>query len=86
MASSDGNSDQVVAAVLQILAEARVKQGVTLQTLSEVSGVDHGVISRAERGLRTPGMGAIRDLAVALGFDFPKLVRAAEKRVRDGQC
>lgn len=82
MACSDGNSDEVVATVLQILAEARRKQGLTQENLAELSGVDHGVISRAERGLRTPSMAAIRDLAVSLGFDFARLVRTAENRVR----
>lgn len=80
--NSDGNSEEVVAAVLQMLADARRKKGLTQENLSELSGVDHGVISRAERGLRTPSMAAIRDLAVALDFDFAKLVRKAENRVR----
>jgi ribosome-binding protein aMBF1 (putative translation factor) len=80
--NSCGNSEEVVAAVLQMLADARRKKGLTQENLSELSGVDHGVISRAERGLRTPSMAAIRDLAVALDFDFGKLVRKAEDRVR----
>jgi transcriptional regulator with XRE-family HTH domain len=82
MASKDGDSDEVVAAVLMILAEARREREVTLERLSELSGVDHGVISRAERGLRIPGMASIRDLAVALGFDFAELVTTAEAKVR----
>ena len=85
MASSDGNSDEVVAVVLQLLADSRRKKGLTQENLAELSGVDHGVISRAERGLRTPSMAAIRDLAVSLDFDFPRLVRTAENRVRKNQ-
>lgn len=82
MASKDGKSERVVATVLRMLANARQEQEITLERLSEMSGVDHGVISRAERGLRTPGMAPIRDLAVALGFDFAELVKTAEAKVR----
>ena len=82
MTSKDGDSDKVVAAVLLMLAEARREREITLEGLSELSGVDHGVISRAERGLRTPGMASIRDLAVALGFDFAELVKSAERKVK----
>lgn len=82
MASKHGDSDKLVAAVLLILAEARREQEMTLERLSELSGVDHGVISRAERGLRIPSMAAIRELAVALGFDFAQLVTTAEAKVR----
>lgn len=81
MASNDGNSDKVVAAVLRMLADARRDQGITLEQLAERSGVDHGIISRAERLQRIPGMASIRDLAVSLGFDFAELVRRAEHEV-----
>ncbi len=82
MASKDGDSDKVVAAVLQMLADARREQGITLEQLTELSGIDHGIISRAERFLRIPGMSSIRDLAVSLDLDFADLVRKAEDAVR----
>jgi transcriptional regulator with XRE-family HTH domain len=82
MPSTDGQSEKLVAAVLQTLADARREKEVTLEKLSEMSGVDHGVISRAERGLRIPAMASIRDLAVALGLDFADVVKNAEDRVR----
>ena len=61
---------------------ARLKE-VILEKISEMSGVDHGVISRAERGLRIPAMASIRDLAVTLGLDFADVVKNAEDRVRE---
>jgi transcriptional regulator with XRE-family HTH domain len=82
MASKNGDSDEVVAAVLLILAEARREREITLEQLAELSGVDHGIISRAERLQRIPGMASIRDIAVALGFDFAELVTTAEAKVR----
>jgi transcriptional regulator with XRE-family HTH domain len=82
MISKDGDSDKVVAAVLLMLAEARREREITLEQLAKLSGVDHGIISRAERLQRIPGMASIRDLAVALGFDFAELVTTAEAKAR----
>ena len=82
MASNDGDSDKVIAAVLQMLADARREKGITLEELTELSGVDHGIISRAERLQRIPSMAYIRDLAVCLDLDFSKLVKKAENKVR----
>jgi transcriptional regulator with XRE-family HTH domain len=81
MASRDGDSDEVVAAVLRMLAEARREREITLEQLAELSGVDHGIISRAERLQRIPGMAYIRDLAVSLDLNFADLVRRAEEAV-----
>ncbi|MEO5715988.1 MAG: helix-turn-helix transcriptional regulator [Luteolibacter sp.] len=85
MASNDGNSDKVVAAVLQMLADTRREKSMTLEQLAELSGVDHGVISRAERQQRIPSMSSIRDLAVSLDLNFADLVRKAEDQVGNSQ-
>lgn len=75
------DSQLVVSAILQHLKEARLARGYSQETLANISGVDLGVISRAERELRVPGFAALRDIAVALGLDFVKVVRLAEKSV-----
>lgn len=54
------------------LAEARRTAGLTMEQLSDLSGVDIGVISRAERCLRIPSLASLLDLAKALHLDLPE--------------
>jgi len=74
-------SDRFVFAVLGRLCEERQALGWSQEKLAEVSGIDLGVISRAERRQRIPGMASIMDMAVALDLDFADLVREAGKSV-----
>ena len=73
-------STAIVHALLNRIFEARKKSGMSQEALAELSGVDLGVISRAERLQRIPGMAAILDLALALQIDVPTAIKAA---VRD---
>lgn len=66
----------VHALLLRIVAE-RKSAGVSQERLAELSGVDLGVISRAENLLRIPGMASILDMAQALKLDLPLLLAAA---------
>lgn len=77
------DSQRVVSAILQHLKEVRMARGYSQETLANLSGVDLGVISRAERQLRVPGLAALRDIAVALELDFAKVVKHAEKVTDD---
>lgn len=65
------------------LREVRLEAGISQERLADLSGVDHGVISRLETHKRTPAMAALRDLAVALGLDWPALCKEIEG-MRDG--
>ncbi len=75
---ASGNSNRFVEAVLIRIRDERMALGYSQERLAELSGIDLGVISRAERLLRVPAMAAIRDLARALGLDFAGVVREAE--------
>jgi transcriptional regulator with XRE-family HTH domain len=75
-------ANAVVSALIRGISEARLAAGVSQERLAELSGVDLGVISRAERLQRIPGMASILDLAIALQLDFPTLV---QKAIIDGQ-
>jgi len=66
----------VNALLLRIVAE-RKSAGVSQERLAELSGVDLGVISRAENLLRIPGMASILDMAQALKLDLPLLLADA---------
>lgn len=77
------DSQLVVSAILQQLKEARLARGYSQETLAGLSGVDLGVISRAERELRVPGLASLLDISTALELNFAKVVREAEKSVAD---
>jgi transcriptional regulator with XRE-family HTH domain len=71
------SSEAIVHALLRRIVEARKEGGMSQERLAELSGVDLGVISRAEHLHRIPGMASILDMAQALDFDLPELLRAA---------
>jgi transcriptional regulator with XRE-family HTH domain len=68
------SSEYVVKALMVRLGEARRATGLTLEQVAERSGVDLGVISRAERGQRIPALASILDWAGALGVNFPEML------------
>ena len=72
-------SEAVVHALLLLIVQARKDAGLSQERLAELSGVDLGVISRAENLVRIPGLASILDLAHALDLDPPSLVAAAIK-------
>lgn len=72
-------SEAIVNAVLLRIAEERKNAGMSQELLAELSGVDLGVISRAENLIRFPGMASVLDLAKALDLDFPELLREVIK-------
>jgi transcriptional regulator with XRE-family HTH domain len=59
------------------MVAARKQAGISQEALAEISGVDLGVISRAERLQRIPGLASILDMAMALQLDVPTLLDAS---------
>ena len=53
--------------------------GMSQERLAEITGVDLGVISRAEHLLRIPGMASILDMTQALDLDLPRLLAESIK-------
>lgn len=74
-------STAIVHALIGRIVAARKTAGMSQETLAEMSGVDLGVISRAERLQRIPGMASILDLALALQLDVPATIKAAIRQV-----
>lgn len=70
-------STAIVHALLARIVAERKKTGMSQEDLAELSGIDLGVISRAERLQRIPGMAAILDLALALKLDVSKEIKSA---------
>ena len=79
-------SEAVVRALLLRIVQARKDAGLSQERLAELSGVDLGVISRAENLIRIPGMASILDLARALDLEPSKLLATAvEDTDRNGR-
>jgi transcriptional regulator with XRE-family HTH domain len=66
------------------MVDARKRAGWSQEKLAERSGVNLGVISRAERMERIPGLASILDLAHALKLDVPALLGDAMRDAADG--
>ena len=73
-------SEAYVLRLCDRLKEARVAAEISQERLADLSGVDHGVISRLESHKRIPSLAALRDVAIALGLDWPALCAGIEKR------
>ena len=56
---------------------ARMRAGVTLETIASAAGMTTGHLSRVERGEKLPSMGAILRLAAALGVSLGDLIGGA---------
>lgn len=67
-------SESIVNALLLRIVDERKNAGMSQERLAELSGIDLGVISRAEHLLRIPGLASILDLAKALDLDLPELL------------
>jgi transcriptional regulator with XRE-family HTH domain len=63
----------------ELLKRTRLRQGLSLRRLGELSGVDHSNISAYERGLHRPRPDTLLALARALGYPDadPLLLHAA---------
>lgn len=58
----------------EALKQARARRGLTQEGLAFESGYDRTSISLLERGLRTPSLATVFDLAEALAMTPPELV------------
>jgi len=69
----------LVRRVVDRLRQARRDQGLTLRELSSMSGIDAGMISRAERGERWPSLAALLDLSKALDVKISKVLGEVDR-------
>ena len=79
--ASDGENlnDATTSALIAIglrIKEIRLARGMTLQTLSEASGLSPSMISLVERGRASPSIGSLVVIASSLGVMMSELVRA----------
>jgi transcriptional regulator with XRE-family HTH domain len=70
--------------VSQLVAEARRREGLTMEELADRAGVDRTYMGLLERRSRQPTLAVAANLAEALGLSLSALVAEAEHDVDDG--
>lgn len=55
------------------LVEIRIKKGLTVRKLHELSGVNTAVINRTEKGMSSPNPKTAQRLCKALGVNFDEI-------------
>jgi ribosome-binding protein aMBF1 (putative translation factor) len=85
-----GNTDtferrRVARAFGAVLKHARNRQGLSQEALSEGANIDRTYPSLLERGLRTPTLAVVIEIAQALGVEPAQLLSDTLERLREGQ-
>ena len=75
---NDPDGLRYVAQVIEVIRKEREAQNWSALQLSQVSGVHHSVIARAENGERIPGVPVLVRLCRALGVKFSEICKKAE--------
>ena len=68
------NSNAILAALPARLKEARKSQGLSLDAISNLSGVSRSMVSQIERGESSPTIATLWNLTRALNVDFAGLL------------
>ena len=63
------------------LRELRISRAITLEVLSERTGFSKGYLSRIENGRKTPPLGSLARIAVALGTTVSKMLNQQPSEV-----
>jgi len=66
-----------------LLRDARKKKGLNLKDVSDATGLSIGLISQIERGLTTPSMRSLRQVAGALGLSVSSLFAHSDEEDAD---
>lgn len=74
----DAGADKIVAGVTRRLREARETQGMSMNQLGSLAGLDQVTISRIEKGERSPTLRSLAKIAAALGVSLSQLLAEVE--------
>lgn len=78
-------NDSISTLVIQLLAEARQQQNLTMEELADHASVHRTYIGLLERGERQPTLDVVVRLADALGIRLSNLIQQAEDQSRRSQ-
>jgi transcriptional regulator with XRE-family HTH domain len=68
--------------VVRLLREEREKRGLSMNVVSQRSGLSHSIISLMERDLRNPTLDTLLRIADAVGVDLGQIIARATKLAR----
>ena len=71
-------SEKITAAIIELLADERKRQGLTYEDLAAQAGVDRSTVALWDRGERSPRMEVILKVCHALGLELSALLIQAE--------
>lgn len=71
--------------VIRLIRESREKQGLSMNSVAQRSGLSQGMVSLVEHGLRNPSLDTLLRLAEALDVDLGDLIKKAKKAALTGQ-
>jgi len=78
LVSNPDLSEKITAAIIELLAEERKRQGLTYEDLAAKAGVDRSTVALWDRGERTPRIEVILKVCHALGLELSALLIQAE--------
>ena len=67
----------ISAQVSRVIAEERVRQGLSMNRLAEMTGLSLSMVSYVERGMRNPTLDTLLRLTDALALDLGVLIQQA---------
>lgn len=73
---SEGKKDRTAPRVTNdsLIAQARIKKGMTQEELARRMGVSGSMVGTWERGARTPKLSSLKKIAAALGCSYTDLI------------
>ena len=72
----------ISAQVSKVIAEERVRQGLSMNRLAEMTGLSLTMVSYVERGLRNPTLDTLLRLTDALALDLGLLIQQAVRATK----
>jgi transcriptional regulator with XRE-family HTH domain len=73
----DNQYKAICHAVATLLREERERQGMSMTTLSRISGISQQMVSYVERGMRTPTLETLLRITDALEIDLASIITQA---------
>lgn len=81
---AEGRPEAVVREAIRLLSEKRIAFGLSMKAVAERAGVSHTMVSRIERGLRSPTLDMLLRISFAMEIELWPILREAEARVDKG--
>lgn len=78
---AEGRPEAVVREAIRLLSEKRIALGLSMKAVADRAGVSHTMVSRIERGLRSPTLDMLLRISFAMEIELWPVLREAETRV-----